>query len=191
MAGGLGLSDAELIVQCLQGDNGAFDSLVNKYQRQVYNFCYGMLGNAEDASDAAQEAFVKAYHALEGFRRDAQFLTWMLRISNNVCVDLWRKRTRTQAVSLDDDEQSFTEIASYDPLPGDTILRDEGDRLVYDAVSRLPEKYRSSLVMFHFGGMSIKDISRALGRPEGTVKSDLHIAREMLRRKLEGVVVEA
>jgi RNA polymerase sigma-70 factor, ECF subfamily len=188
----LDFSDAELIGQCLQGDNGAFDVLVGRYQRQVYNFCYGMLGNADDASDASQDAFVKTYYALEKFRRDAQFLTWVLRIASNVCIDLYRRRSRHQTASLDDDDQSKSigEIPSRDPAPDDLMQRCEGDRLILDAVARLPERHRSAVVMFHFSGMSIKDISRALGRPEGTVKSDLHIAREMLRRKLEGVVVE-
>lgn len=180
----MGFSDADLIQQCLQGDNAGFDLLVRKYQRPVYNFCYGMLGNSEDASDAAQEAFVKAYHALDGFRKDAQFLTWMLRIANNVSIDLWRKRSRCQAASIDDDEQGVMEIPSTDPSPDHLLLRDEGDRLVHDAISRLPEKYRSSLVMFYLNSMSIKEISHALGRPEGTVKSDLHVGREKLRRKL-------
>lgn len=185
-------SDAELIMQCLQGNNGAFDVLVGRYQRQVYNFCYGMLGNADDASDASQNAFVKTYYALESFRRDAQFLTWMLRIASNVCIDLYRKRSRHQAVSLDDEDQrkSIGDIPSHDLAPDELLQKCEGDRLILDAVARLSEKHRSAVVMFHLNGMSIKDISRALGRPEGTVKSDLHIAREMLRRKLEGVVVE-
>ena len=183
-------SDAELIEQCLQGNNRAFDVLVGRYQRQVYSFCYGMLGNADDASDASQDAFVKTYHALESFRRDAQFLTWMLRIASNVCIDLYRRRTRHQSASLDDEAQGIGEIPSSEPMPDDLLRRCEGDRLILDAVARLPEKHRSAVVMFYFNGMSIKDISQALGRPEGTVKSDLHFAREMLRRKLEGVVVE-
>lgn len=183
-------SDADLIRQCLQGNNQAFDVLVQRYQRQVYSFCYGMLGNGDDASDASQEAFMKAYHALESFRQDAQFLTWIFRIASNVCVDTHRWRSRRESASLDDEDQGYGEIPSHDPTPDDLLQICEGDRLVLDAVTRLPEKYRSALVLFHFSGMSIKDISRALGRPEGTVKSDLHIAREMLRRKLEGVVVE-
>ena len=185
------VSDADLIQQCLQGDNAGFDLLVRKYQRQVCTFCRGMLGNAEDSSDAAQETFVKAYYALDTFRRDAQFLTWLLRIANNACVDLWRRKSRHQSLSLSDESAELTRIPSDEPAPEHVVLRDERARLVNDAIERLPEKYRGAVVMFHFNAMSIKEISETLRRPEGTVKSDLHTAREMLRRKLEGVVVEA
>ncbi len=183
-------SDAELIRQCLHGDNGAFDVLMRRYQRQVYNFCYGMLGNADDASDASQDAFVKSYYALDSFRQDAQFLTWMYRIASNVCIDLHRKRKRHQSASLDDEEQSFRELPSSDLTPDEMLQSCEGSRLVVDAVSRLSESHRAAVAMFYFGGLSIREIATATKRPEGTVKSDLHYAREMLRRKLEGVVVE-
>ena len=183
-------SDADLVQRCLQGDNSGFDLLVKKYQRQVRSLCYRMVGNADDAADAAQESFVKAYHALEKFRRDAEFLTWLFRIANNTCIDLLRKRTKRQADSLDEPAAEINPLPSADASPEQAVLRDETDRLVHEAVLRLPEKYRAALVMFHFNSMSIKEISEALGRPEGTVKSDLHIAREMLRRKLEGVVVQ-
>jgi RNA polymerase sigma-70 factor (ECF subfamily) len=190
-AGSLEVSDADLIQQCLQGDNAGFDLLVKKYQRQVYTFCRGMLGNGEDSSDAAQETFVKAYYALDTFRRDAQFLTWLIRIANNACVDLWRRKSRHQSLSLSDESAELMGIPSDEPAPEHVVLGDERARLVNDAVERLPEKYRGAVVMFHFNAMSIREISEALRRPEGTVKSDLHTAREMLRRKLEGVVVEA
>ena len=186
----MNLSDADLIKQCLLGDNAGFDALVRKYQKQVYHFCFGMVGNADDASDAAQDAFVKAYHALANFREDASFLSWIMRIANNACVDLWRRRGRRNAVSLDDEDSGLNDIPSDALDPESMVIGEENRRLILEAVLRMPEKRRGALVMFYFGEMSIRDISRALGKPEGTVKSDLHFAREMLRRKLEGVVVE-
>lgn len=181
-------SDANLVQQCLQGDNRGFDLLVRRYQRQVYSFCYRMLGDADEAADAAQESFVKAYNALESFRLDAKFSTWLFRIANNACIDLSRRRKSRRTVSIDEIAGESSVLASPNAPPEEAVLRGEADKLVRDAVSRLPEKYRTALVMFHFSGMSIKEISEALKRPEGTVKSNLHIAREMLRRKLEGVV---
>lgn len=167
-----------------------FDLLVKRYERQVYGFCRRMLDDADDAADAAQESFLKAYHALENFRRDARFLTWLFKIASNTCIDLSRQRGRRQTSSLDEIAAERDRLPSSDPSPEQALLRGEADRLIRDAVLTLPEKYRVTLVMFHFSGMSIRDISKAIGRPEGTVKSGLHIAREMLRRKLEGVVVE-
>ena len=185
----MGASDAELVRQCLQGDNAGFDALVKTYQRQVYYFCYRMLGNAEESSDAAQETFLKAYRALESFREEAQFLSWLLKIASNTCIDRSRSRARKPSVALEDLGEERMEFTSEAPTPEESSLRGESDRLVREAVTKLPEKYREALVLFHFNGMSIKQISQALGRPENTIKSDLHIGREALRRKLEGVVV--
>ncbi len=181
-------SDAELVRQCLQGDNAAFDALVQAYQKQVYYFCYRMLGSAEESADPAQETFLKAYRALESFREEAQFGSWLLKIANNTCIDKSRSKARRLSVALEDMGEERPEFTSRAPTPEESALRDVTDRLVRDAVRRLPERYRATLVLFHFGGMSIKQISQALGRPENTVKSDLHISREQLRRKLAGVV---
>ena len=185
----MGVSDAELVRQCLQGDNAGFDALVKTYQKQVYYFCYRMLGSAEEAADAAQETFVKAYRALESFREEAQFLSWVLKIASNTCIDRKRSKSRKPSVAFEDMGEERLEFTSEAPTPEEAALRGESDRLVREALEKLPEKYRAALVMFHFNAMTIKQISQALGRPENTVKSDLHIGRDMLRRKLEGVVV--
>jgi RNA polymerase sigma-70 factor (ECF subfamily) len=113
-----------------------------------------------------------------------------MRIANNACVDLWRRKGRRNAVSLDDAECGLSEIPSAVLDPESAALDDEGRRLILDALTRMPDRQRNALTMFYFGEMSIRDMSQALGRPEGTIKSDLHLARETLRRKLEGVVVE-
>lgn len=185
----LGSSDAELVRRCLQGDNAGFDELVSNCQRQVYYFCYRMLGNADESADAAQESFIKAYHALSGFRQDAAFLPWVLKIASNTCIDRSRARSRRPKMAVEELADEGHSIPSDDPSPEDLILKNESDRIVREAVLRLPEKYRAALALFYFGGLSVKDISVALGRLESTVKSDLRVAREMLRRKLEGIVV--
>lgn len=180
----MGPSDADLVQRCLDGDNTGFDLLVKKYQRQVYSLCYRMLGDADDASDAGQESFIKAYHALESFRQDAQFLTWMFRIARNACLDSVRRRAVRQADSLDDDESVARVAASDAPTPEQVSLESDRNRLLQAAMQELSEVHRAVLVMFHFDGLTIGEISKALGRPEGTVKSDLHYAREKLRRRL-------
>lgn len=179
----MGPSDAELVRQCLHGDNNGFDLLVRKYQRQVYAFCLRMIGNADDASDAAQDSFLKAYNALASFRQEAQFLTWIMRIAHNACVDRCRGKRPTD--SLDDVEVEACDVPSN---PEKSAIRSDEQQRLWEAVLKLPEKYQTALIMFHFDSKSIKEISSDLRRPEGTVKSDLHVAREMLRRKLEGVL---
>jgi len=110
----VGTSDAELIRQCLQGDNTAFDALVRAYQRQVYCFCYRMLGSAEESADAAQVSFLKAYNALESFKQDASFLSWILRIASNTCIDRSRARARRPSMALEELADEGGLIASTD-----------------------------------------------------------------------------
>ncbi len=186
----MGPSDADLVQRCLQGDNAGFDLLVKKYQRQVFSLCYRMLGDADEAADAAQESFVKAYNALQSFRQDASFLTWIFRIAHNFCLDAGRRRSVRKADSLDEMMANAPELPSADPSPEEWAMKKQEAERVRGAILRVPERYRSALVMFYLNGLTIREISKALGRPEGTVKSDLHNAREILRRKLEGVVVE-
>jgi len=184
----LGSSDAELVQRCLQGENSGFDELVKNYQQQVYRFCYHMLGSADESADAAQESFVNAYYALASFRQGAAFKPWILKIASNACIDRFRKRARQRSVALEELADERHILPSGDSSPEDLVLRSESDRAIREAVLRLPEKNRAALVMFYFNSLSLKEISAALGRPINTVKSDLRIAREMLRRKLEGVV---
>lgn len=184
----MGSSDAEMVRRCLHGDNAGFDELVGAYQRQVYCFCYRMLGDADEAADAAQESFLKAYHALARFRQGSSFLTWVLKIASNTCIDRSRARMRHPKLALEELVDDGGMLPSDDPSPEDSALRGESDRTVREAVLRLPERNRAALVMFYYNGLSITDISAALGRPMNTIKSDLRIAREMLRRKLEGVL---
>ena len=185
----MGSSDTELVRRCLQGDNTGFDELVKNCQRQVYCFCYRMLGSAEESADAAQESFVNAYYALASFRQGAAFLPWILKIASNACIDRFRKRARQRSVALEELADERHIVPSGDPSPEDLVLKSESDQAIREAVLRLPDKNRVALVMFYFNSLSVKEISAALGRPENTVKSDLRIAREMLRRKLEGSVV--
>ena len=177
-------SDAELIRECLGGDNGSFDCLVKRYQQRVLSLSYRILGDREQAADAAQKTFVKAYYALRGFKHEANFLTWLFKIANNTCFDMARQRRKHPTDLLDES------MESNEASPEDAVMRSERERLIRRAVLDLPVKYRVPLILFHFDAMSIKDISQALEQPEGTVKSILHRAREMLRGTLEGLVVE-
>lgn len=183
-------SDIDLVTRCLQGSNSAFDVLVKRHEKAVFGLCYRMLGNRDDAVDASQEAFLKAYHALQTFRHSSRFSTWLFGIANNACIDRLRKPDRRLVGSLEQVEEDGGERASPMPTPESVVMLRESERLILDALGQLPDRQRSTMVMFHFNHMSISEISRALCRPEGTVKSDLHHARETLRRKLKQVVVE-
>lgn len=183
-------SDADLVKKCLNGDNSAFNQLVCKYQQRVYALCYRTLDDADLAADATQEAFLKAYHALEHFRQDASFLSWLFKIASNTCVDMIRRIRIRRTDSLEDMIAETKEPTSSGPTPERAALKAESDRMVREAIMSIPVVHRLPLVMFYFAEMSTKEIAESLGKPEATVRSNLHYARQALRRKLEWVVTE-
>lgn len=184
-------SDAELVRQTLCGHTSAYNGLVQRYQRQVYNLAYRMLGNAEDAGDLVQDTFLRAFGALASFRQDASFLTWLYKIASNLCIDQLRSRKAKGALSLDVELEEGREPAaeSRQSAPEDTAVRSAVQDIVHHAIQNLPERYRIVVVMRHLHDMSVEDIARSLDLPTGTVKTHLFRAREMLRGRL-GTVLE-
>lgn len=183
-------SDAELVRQTLRGETSAYNGLVLRYQRQVYNLAYRMLGNAEDAGDLVQDTFIRAYGALASFRQDASFLTWLYKIASNLCIDQLRSRKAKGALSLQVELEEGREPAddSRDIAPEDTAMRGATQEMVQRAITNLPEKYRLVVVMRHLQDMSVDEIARVLDMPTGTVKTHLFRAREMLRERLCSVL---
>jgi RNA polymerase sigma-70 factor, ECF subfamily len=183
-------NDAELVRQTLCGNTAAYNGLVQRYQRPVYNLAYRMLGNAEDAGDLVQETFLRAYGALASFRQDASFLTWLYKIASNLCIDQLRSRKSKSALSLNVelDEGREPSADSRDCGPEDRALRGAVQDVVQHAVMNLPERYRVVVVMRHLQDMSVEEIARVLDLPSGTVKTHLFRAREMLRGRLAPVL---
>ncbi len=182
--------DAELVRQTLCGNTAAYNGLVLRYQRQVYNLAYRMLGNAEDSGDLVQETFLRAYGALASFRQDASFLTWLYKIASNLCIDQLRSRKAKSALSLDVELEEGREPAADARAcgPEEAAVRDAVQEIVHHAILNLPEKYRVVVVMRHLQDMSVDDIARVLELPTGTVKTHLFRAREMLRGRLRPVL---
>ncbi len=183
-------NDADLVRQTLCGNTSAYNGLVMRYQRQVYNLAYRMLGNAEDAGDLVQETFLRAYGALASFRQDASFLTWLYKIASNLCIDQLRSRKARSALSLDVELEEGREPAAdaRSCSPEELAIRDSVQEVVQRAISNLPEKYRVVVVMRHLQDMSVEEIANVLGMPTGTVKTHLFRAREMLRGRLRSVL---
>jgi RNA polymerase sigma-70 factor (ECF subfamily) len=183
-------SDADLVKQTLCGNTAAYNGLVQRYQRQVYNLAYRMLGNAEDAGDMVQETFLRAFGALHSFRQDASFLTWLYKIASNLCIDQLRSRKAKGALSLNVELEEGREPAadSRESGPEENAVREAVQDVVQRAVLTLPEKYRVVVVMRHLQGLSVDEIARTLELPTGTVKTHLFRAREMLRERLRPVL---
>jgi RNA polymerase sigma-70 factor (ECF subfamily) len=163
---------------------------VLRYQRQVYNLAYRMLGNAEDAGDLVQDTFLRAYSALAKFRQDASFLTWLYKIASNLCIDQLRSRKAKGALSLEVELEEGREPAADDrnSHPEDSAIREATQEILHREILNLPEKYRVVVVMRHLQEMSVEEIADSLELPTGTVKTHLFRARDMLRGRLRSVL---
>lgn len=166
-----------LVRDCLNGDQTAFGVLVGKYSGKLFNAAYRITHGREDAVDATQAAFVKAYEKLPTFDFDHRFFSWIYRITLNEALDIAARKRRE--ASLD---------AAPEPFGGDIegdYAEAERSRLVQRALMELAPDARALIVLKHFQGMSYDDIAEIVGVPEKTVKSRLFSARQRLRRVLE------
>jgi RNA polymerase sigma-70 factor (ECF subfamily) len=174
-----------------RGDRDAFARLVDSHKRRVHALCFRLLGDAEEARDAAQECFVRAWSAIASFDTAQPFAPWVLRIARNHCFDVVRRRLPAgRDVRLDADP---SEGEAPFELP-DPDARSADDRLegaqrsaaVAVAVANLPPRYREVIHLFHVEGMAYKDIAGVMDVPIGTVMTWLHRARAKLRETLAG-----
>lgn len=181
--------DAELLKAVLAGDGTAYRGLVEKYQNRVYGMVYGMLRNREDARDITQEAFVKAFRNLEGFRLEASFYTWLYRIAMNLAIDFTRKRKRRESAGFDegiaarDEDGGISEIHHGDS-PRKALERKQLFQQIMTAMDTLPEDQKQVILLRELEGLSYKEISEVMDIPEGTVMSRLFYARKKLQKLL-------
>jgi len=188
------LEETTLIGRCQQGDLAAFDELVSIHASRVFNLAYRMLGSQQDAEDAAQEAFLRAFSALRQFRRGATFSTWLYRITVNTCLDeLKRRKRRPQpftSVYGEFEEESENQQAAASPTPFDQqdpeelLTRRLEQEQVQRALAILPTNHRAVVVMCDIEGLSYEEAAAALKTGLGTVKSRLHRARQRLKELL-------
>ncbi len=182
--------DRELIALARTGDERAYRDLLSKYERAVYNICFKMVRNHEEAKDLAQEAFMKVFSMLERYDPSFAFSNWLLKITSNLCIDAMRKR-RIQTQPMDEPIHSAKgEIERQYPSPLDSpdkvLLKKERMKLLADAIESLPPHYKVMIILRHQEDLSYEEIARVLDIPLGTVKARIHRAREMLKDLLEG-----
>ena len=177
-------ADDALVKKARNGDMDAFEELVRKYESKVYGITSRMLSYSEDAKDAAQDTFLKAYRSINNFRGDSKFSTWLYRITNNVCLDYLRKHDRRAlSLSVDDDgngESRIVDIASEINVE-EAVEGAEFSSLVQKAIDKLPLQHKAMIVMRDVQDLSYTDISILMKLPEGTVKSRINRARKNLR----------
>jgi RNA polymerase sigma-70 factor (ECF subfamily) len=171
------LSEVELVAASLAGRPGAFDLIVARHRRSVYQLCYRFVANHEDASDLSQDVFLRAFRGLRNFRGQASLATWLYRISVNVCLN--RVSTKTLATEpIEAERHVDTTIES----PGDRLLRAERAARVRAAVARLPEKQRAALILRIYHDMSHQEIADAVGSSVGAVKANVFHALQNLKK---------
>lgn len=171
--------EAELIKQAQQGDDAAFETLIESHERRIYNIAYKFMGNDADAQDAAQEAIIKMYHNMNKYSFRAAFTTWMYRVIVNTCLDL--KRKKKDEISFETQEYM---AASTHGNPDADLLSSELKGQIKHAVRLLPEKYMTILVLIDIEGLKYEETAEILDMSVGTVKSRLSRAREKLRELL-------
>ena len=183
------MQDDALIRRAAQKDERAFEQLMLLHQKAVYNICYRMAGNAEDALDLSQEVFLKLWRTLEQYQFDAAFSTWLYRMTQNACIDFLRRQKRQQHASLtvSDDEAAGKELSVPDPapLPEDRVIFNEKQEAIRTAMNALPSDFREILELRVVRNLPYEQIAQIMGLPVGTVKSRLARARLQLKKRLE------
>lgn len=171
------MDECDLAQRAVQGDCNAFDELASCYQARVYNVAYRMLGNREDAEDAAQEAFMRAFRAIRTIDPSTPPAPWFRKIAVNVCLN------RLETKELPTFEEDVA-IRSSEPEPESQIIEREISRQVRRVLLTLPSRYRAVIELRHFQDLSYAEISETLNCPLSGVKSDLFRARKMLAEKI-------
>lgn len=178
-----------MIAAAKQGDRAAFETLISRYEKKVYNLALRYSGNTEDAADLAQEALIKVYLSLPEFRGASQFGTWVHRIAANVCLDELRRRRRQTTTSLDEvvetQEGDFDQQVA-DPADGplETVERRELRAAIHAGIASLDEEYRMAIILRDVQGHSYEEIAEIMGCALGTVKSRIKRGREKLAQRL-------
>jgi RNA polymerase sigma-70 factor (ECF subfamily) len=185
--------EAGLLSRLKAQELDAFDQLVSVFERPVYSLCLRLLGDPEDARDAAQETFLKVYKGLESFRGDSGLKTWIYRIAINQAMNQqrwWRRRHREETVSLDITRGDFDValgnlLPSQSASPEDLAIENERETRIMQALSQIKKEYRVALVLREIEEFSYEEIAETLSISIGTVKSRIARGREELRQRVK------
>jgi len=181
-------TDEDLVTRATAGDVDSFNQLVTRWERPVYALAYRTLGREEDARDVVQEAFLRAFRGLKGFKGQAKFSSWLYRITLNLCRDWIRRERRapivqvpegTDPVDLADERMAPTESVE------ELVARREMSSAVSKAMAELPEEQRTAIMLKEYHGLTFQEIAEMLDCPLSTVKTRLYQGLTVLRRHLQ------
>jgi RNA polymerase sigma-70 factor, ECF subfamily len=177
--------EIEAVIQrCLQGDELAWESIVQQYRRKVFNVAYKFVGRHEEAEDLTQDIFIKIFKSLGTFDRRANFQTWLISVSRNLCIDHYRSvRQERQAIDHQIDPNELSPVA-HEPGPIAAIEQQDRVLLLREALAALPESLRKAVLMRDIQELTYQEIADKLHLPEGTVKSRINRGRTELARQI-------
>jgi RNA polymerase sigma-70 factor (ECF subfamily) len=179
--------DVQLVQRCLRGDGSAWEELVRRHTRRIYNLCYRFTGNAHEAEDLTQEVFLRVYRTLGSYRAvHGGFATWMTSVTRNLLIDHYRRTRRDRLTdSLDDALPRIEQKESAAPRPDQFAALGELSQQVQRALQKLSPELREAVILRDLQGLEYKEIQEVLQVPEGTVKSRINRGRIELARLLE------
>lgn len=181
-------SDQQLVDRVKQGDKRAYDVLVIKYQHRILGLVGGYVSDFQEVQDVTQEAFIKAYRALDKFRGDSSFYTWLYRIAVNTAKNhLVSKGRRLPESDIDVHDADFLETATslrVVDTPERNLYRDQIEQVIHDVIQRLPDELRTAVMLREFDGLSYEEIADVMDCPVGTVRSRIFRAREAIDREI-------
>ena len=185
-------TDEELVASATAGDLESFNQLVARWERPIYALAYRTLGRDEDARDVVQEAFLRAYRGLRGFKGQAKFSSWLYRITLNLCRDWMRRERRTPVAQAPEGVDLLELASSAEPTETveDLVSRRELGRAIAKAMASLPDEQRTAIVLKEYHGLTFQEIADLLDCPLSTVKTRLYQGLSVLRKQLEIAGVE-
>jgi RNA polymerase sigma-70 factor, ECF subfamily len=186
-------TDEELVARSIGGDANSFNELIKRWERPIYALAYRQIGREEDARDVCQETFLRAYRALNGFRGQAKFSSWLYRIALNLCRDWLRRERRTPVVTVSEDVDLIELASKLEPSESieDRVARHDLSRAVERAMAVLPEEQRTAILLKEYHGLTFQEIADLVGCPLSTVKTRLYQGLAVLRRELARTGVSA
>ena len=176
--------DELLLRRAARGDTDAFEQLMTPLENMIWRVCWHYMGEREAASDCAQDAMVKIWRSLDGYRGDCAFESWIYRIAASVCLDALRKRKRDRSESIEPLKEAGFDPEDPEPGTEEKVITADRHRELRECIARLPEEQREPLVMTQLDGLSYEEAAQRLGVSEGTVKSRVNRAKAKLKEWL-------
>jgi RNA polymerase sigma-70 factor, ECF subfamily len=178
-----------LIRRCKNKDGEAFNLLIKKHERYLYQICYRFTFDKDEALDIMQEIYIKIFHSLDSYDEKRPFLPWLKRIAVNTCLNYKRDRLKGQGLSLEgscqEEGMSLLEVLAAEDDPEKTAILHNTQEIIMASMKKLPEQYRMALTLRYLEEMSYEEIAAALDQPLGTVKNRIFRARNLLKTILQ------